>query len=64
MGQREVVEALLQKMEQKLTGEQSDIKVTLADYIRLLQLKKELAGEEPTEIVVRWEKEEDNFGEI
>jgi hypothetical protein len=52
--QTDVVNKLLEKMEQKLTGENSEMKVTLADYIRLLQLKKEMEDEEPKEIRVTW----------
>jgi len=48
------VNKLLEKMEQKLTGENSEMKVTLADYIRLIQLKKEIEDEEPKEIRVTW----------
>ncbi len=48
----EVVEQMLQRVEQKLgTG---DVKATLADYIRLVQLQKELEDEEPGEITVTW----------
>ena len=54
MRQTDVVNKLLEKMEQKLTGENSEMKVTLADYIRLLQLKKEIEDEEPKEIRVTW----------
>jgi hypothetical protein len=52
--QTDVVNKLLEKMEQKLTGENSEMKVTLADYIRLIQLKKEIEDEEPKEIRVTW----------
>jgi len=52
--QTDVVNKLLEKMEQKLTGEDSEMKVTLADYIRLIQLKKEIEDEEPKEIRVTW----------
>ncbi len=48
----EVVEQILEKVEQKL-GE-GDVKATLGDYIRLVQLQKELEDEEPGEIKVTW----------
>jgi hypothetical protein len=48
----EVVEQILEKVEQKL-GE-GDVKATLGDYIRLVQLQKELEDEEPGEITVKW----------
>jgi hypothetical protein len=50
--QSEIVEKLLKQMEAKLAD--SGIKVTLADYIRLVQLKKELEEDEPKEIRVTW----------
>jgi hypothetical protein len=52
-GQAQVVRELLEKMEQQLGGEQ--LKLTLADYIRLVQLRRELEEEEPREIKVTWE---------
>ena len=48
----EVVEQILERVEQKL-GE-GEVKATLGDYIRLVQLQKELEEEEPAEITVRW----------
>jgi hypothetical protein len=47
-----VVEQILERVEQKL-GE-GEVKATLGDYIRLVQLHKELEDEEPGEITVRW----------
>lgn len=52
MNQREVIDTLLKRMEEKMSA--PDVKVTLADYIRLLQLKKELEEDEPKEIRVTW----------
>jgi hypothetical protein len=46
------VDDLLQKVADTLRG--SDVKATLADYIRLVQLQKELGEEDPTEIKVTW----------
>ena len=44
---------LLQRLEEKLEGETP--KATLGDFIRLVQLEKELADEEtPREIKVTW----------
>lgn len=43
---------LLKQMEEKLGNQ--DVKVTLADYIRLVQLRNELEEEEPREIRVTW----------
>ena len=56
-----VVEELLEKVEKKLTG--NEVKATLGDYIRLVQLQKELEEEQPAEIKVTWiepEKESDS----
>jgi hypothetical protein len=47
-----LVEQILERVEQKI-GE-GDVKATLGDYIRLVQLQKELEDEEPGEITVRW----------
>jgi hypothetical protein len=48
----QVVEELIEKVEQKIG--QGDVKATLGDYIRLVQLQKELEEDEPKEIEVRW----------
>jgi hypothetical protein len=50
--QAAVVEKLLKNVEQKLEGE--DVKATLGDYIRLVQLQQELEDEEPRDIKVTW----------
>ena len=47
-----MVELLLKKMEAKLGG--ADAKASLGDYIRLVQLRKELEDEQPREIKVTW----------
>ena len=43
---------MLEGIEKKL--QKQDLKVTLADYIRLVQLQKELEADEPREIRVTW----------
>lgn len=49
----EMVEELLKKVEDQV--EAQEIKVTVNDFVRLIQLKKELEQEEPVkEIEVRW----------
>jgi hypothetical protein len=48
--QAEIVSELIAQVEEKLKG--------LADYIRLVQLRKELDDETPREIRVTWETEE------
>ena len=47
-----VVKKLLKKVEAKLGSE--DVKATFGDYIRLVELQKELEAEEPREIKVTW----------
>ncbi|MBI4874666.1 MAG: hypothetical protein HY822_08535 [Acidobacteria bacterium] len=48
----ELVNRLVHGIEQKL--EKGELKATLGDFIRLLQLQKELENEQPKEIEVRW----------
>ncbi len=48
----ELVSEVLQKMEQRLVSD--ELKPTVGDFIRLLQLEKELAEEQPKEIKVSW----------
>jgi hypothetical protein len=43
---------LLEKREEKLGGD--EVKASLGDYIRLMQLHRELEEEEATEIKVTW----------
>ena len=50
--QAAVVEKLLKNVEKKLGGE--DVKATLGDYIRLVQLQQELEEDEPRDITVSW----------
>jgi hypothetical protein len=48
----QVVEELIEKVERNLAKD--DAKATVADYIRLVQLQKELEEDEPRDIEVRW----------
>ena len=50
--QAAVVEKLLKNVEKKLAGK--DVKATLGDYIKLVQLQTELEEEEPKDITVTW----------
>ena len=50
--QAAVVKKLLKNVEKKLGGE--DVKATLGDYIRLVQLQQELEAEKPKDITVTW----------
>jgi hypothetical protein len=51
-GQAQAVKFMLTKIEEKMSGNQ--MKATLGDYIRLVQLHKELDDESPKEIRVTW----------
>ena len=51
MGKAAVVDKLLRKVEEKLN---EDMKATLGDYIRLVQLQKEMEDEQLREIKVTW----------
>ena len=48
----ELIDKAIQKIETKLDA--SEVKATFADFIRLLQLQKELQIDEPREIKVTW----------
>lgn len=47
-----LVEKLLNSIERRL--KKDELKATLGDFIRLLQLQKELEDEQPREVEVRW----------
>ena len=47
-----VLTSVITKMEEKL--ETNEFKPSLADYLKLMQMEKDLAGEEPKEIKVTW----------
>ncbi len=49
------VKSILLKVEKQLKGE--EVKSTLGDYIKLLQLSKEMVDEPKTEIRVMWIEE-------
>jgi hypothetical protein len=51
-GQAQAVKTMLTKIETKMNGDK--MKATLGDYIRLVQLHKELDDESPKEIRVTW----------
>jgi hypothetical protein len=50
--QAAVVDKLLKNVEKKLAGK--DVKATLGDYIKLVQLQTELEEEDPKDITVTW----------
>jgi len=51
-GRAAVVKKLLEKLEDQMGGK--EVKASMADYIRLVQLHKELDEESPREIKVTW----------
>jgi len=51
-GQAQAVKSMLTKIEAQMNGDK--MKATLGDYIRLVQLHKELDDESPKEIRVTW----------
>ncbi len=53
----ELVENAIEKIEAKLGAE--SVKATFADFIRLLQLQKELQADQPHEIKVTWVEPEE-----
>jgi hypothetical protein len=50
--QAQVVEELIERIERNLAKD--DVKATVADYVRLVQLQKELEEDKPQDIEVRW----------
>jgi hypothetical protein len=50
--QAKVIDKMLEMFEEKVVAK--DLKTTLSDFIRLLQLQKELEEEQPREITVTW----------
>ena len=48
----ELLEKAIQKIEERLGS--SDVKATFSDFIRLLQLQKEMQIDQPREIKVTW----------
>lgn len=57
----EIVNEILRNVEKKMTGE--GWKATLGDYIKLLQLQKEMKDEGPSEIKVSWIEPRNQTGE-
>ncbi len=48
----ELVDEVIRKIEEKIEG--GDVKATVGDLIRLLQMEEELEQEQPKEIKVTW----------
>ena len=60
-GRAEVIKGVLEKMEKQMSGD--TMKATMGDYIRLVQLHKELDEESPKEIKVTWVEPKSGSGE-
>ncbi len=52
-GAAKALEQLLEKVERQLLDEK-EVKASVADFIRLVQLQKEFEEERPREVIVRW----------
>jgi hypothetical protein len=64
--ERGKLKALLAKVEERLQSDASS-KVSISDYIRLLQMKRELDQKKPRDVEVKWVDtlgEEENATEI
>jgi len=60
-GRAQVIKGVLEKMEEQMKGD--TMKATMGDYIRLVQLHKELDDESPKEIKVTWVEPKSGSGE-
>jgi hypothetical protein len=56
-----VVKRILTQLERKMSGD--EVKATMGEYIRLVQLQKELDEEAPKEIKVTWVEPEGDKAE-
>jgi hypothetical protein len=61
VGRAQVIKSVLEKMEKQMT--EDGMKATMGDYIRLVQLHKELDEESPKEIKVTWVEPKSGSGE-
>ena len=43
---------MLQQLEKKMTA--GEVKATVGDYIRLVQMQKDMSEEQPSEMTVTW----------
>lgn len=60
-GRAAVIKGVLEKMEKQMSDD--GVKATMGDYIRLVQLHKELDEESPKEIKVTWVEPKSGSGE-
>ena len=56
-----VIRALIESIEGRMTGK--ELKATVGDYVRLVQLERELKAEEQKEVRLRWIEEQGTSSE-
>jgi len=57
---KKIIRTLLRKIEKEFKGKET--KATMADYIRLTQLERELEeNEQPREIIITWSEPAEKF---
>ena len=54
-----LIRGLIEGIERKIA--EGELKATVGDYIRLIQLERELAAEAPKEVRLRWVEQEDSL---
>ena len=52
VSREEAMDSMLDKLEQHLIG--NEMKGTVADYLRLIQVRREIADGQPREIEIEW----------
>lgn len=52
MATKDAIQTALEKFEKKLTDD--NVSISMAEYVKLLQLAQELGEDEPKEIKVEW----------
>ena len=52
MATKEAIQSALEEFEKKLSEKQ--VSISMAEYMKLLQLSQELTEDEPKEITVQW----------
>ncbi|MDQ6663759.1 MAG: hypothetical protein M3Z23_05155 [Acidobacteriota bacterium] len=48
----QLIEMAIRKMEKKLASD--EVKASIGDFIRLLQLQKDFYGDQPRQVTVKW----------
>jgi hypothetical protein len=59
---RKLIRALLNKIEKEFKNKEKETKATVADFIRLTQLERELEEQDqPREIIITWAEPAEKF---